>query len=86
MPTFQQCDSINYLRYASLYLEKMGQLSDQFPKIYDHFKNGEFVVKGKPGTFNAVTPDMKLEQTIQRSKKSQSVIIGQTRQNNYVTE
>ena len=86
MPTFQQCDSINYLRYASLYLEKMGQLSDQFPKIYDHFKNGEFVVKGKPGTFNAVSPDMKLEQTIQRSKKSQSVIIGQTRQNNYVTE
>ena len=86
MPTFQQCDSINYLRYASLYLEKMGQLSDQFPRIYDHFKNGEFVVKGKPGTFNAVTPDMKLEQTIQRSKKSQSVIIGQTRQNNYVTE
>ena len=64
----------------------MGQLSDQFPKIYDHFKNGEFVVQGKPGTFNAVTPDMKLEQTIQRSKKSQSVIIGQTRQNNYVTE
>ena len=64
----------------------MGQLSDQFPKIYDHFKNGEFVVKGKPGTFNAVIPDMKLEQTIQRSKKSQSVIIGQTRQNNYVTE
>ena len=64
----------------------MGQLSDQFPRIYDHFKNGEFVVKGKPGTFNAVTPDMKLEQTIQRSKKSQSVIIGQTRQNNYVTE
>ena len=86
MPTFQQCDSINYLRYASLYLEKMGQLSDQFPRIYDHFKNGEFVVKGKPGTFNAVSPDMKLEQTIQRSKKSQSVIIGQTRQNNYVTE
>ena len=47
---------------------------------------GEFVVKGKPGTFNNVSPDMKLEQTIQRSKKSQSGIIGQTRQNNYVTE
>ena len=29
---------------------------------------------------------MKLEQTIQRSKKSQSGIIGQTQQNNYVTE
>ena len=29
---------------------------------------------------------MKLEQTIQRSKKSQSGIIGQTWQNNYVTK
>ena len=43
-------------------------------------------MKGKPGTFNAVSSDMKLEQTIQRSKKSQSGIIGQTRQNNYMTE
>ena len=83
---FQQRHSINYLRYDSLYLEKMRQLSDEFPEIYDHFKNVEFVAKGKPSTFNAVSPDMKLEQTIQRSKKSQSGIIGQARQNSYVTE
>ena len=63
----------------------MRQLPDEFPEIYDHFKNREFVVKGKPGTFNAVSPDMKLEQTIQRSRKSQSGIIGQTGRNNYVT-
>ena len=86
LPIFQQCDSINYLRYASFYLQKMRQLPDEFPEIYDHFKNGEFVVKGKPGTFNAVSHDMKLEQAIQRSKKSQPGIIGQTRQNNYLTE
>ena len=48
----------------------MGQLPDQFPKIYNHFKNGEFVVKGKPGTFNAVTPDMKLEQRIQGQRRA----------------
>ena len=41
LPIFQQCDSINYLRYASFYLEKMRQLPDEFPEIYDHFKNGE---------------------------------------------
>ena len=64
----------------------MRQLPDEFPEIYDHFKNGEFVAKGKSGTFNADSPDMKLEQTIQRSKKSQPGIIGQTRQKNYVTE
>ena len=64
LPIFQQCDSINYLRYGSYYLEKMRQLPDEFPEIYDHFKNGEFVVKRKPGTFNAGSPDMKLGQTI----------------------
>ena len=78
LPVFQQCDSMNYLRYASFYLDKMRQLPDEFPEIYGHFKNGEFAVKGKPGTFNAVSLDMKLEQTIQRSRKSQSDIIGQT--------
>ena len=70
LPILQQCDSINYLRYASFYLEKMRQLPHEFPEIYNHFKNGEFVLIGKPGAFNAVSPDMKLEQTIQRSIKS----------------
>ena len=86
LPIFQHCESVNYVRYASFYLEKIRQLPDEFSEIYDHFKNGEFLVKGKPGTFNAVFPNMKLEQTIQRSQKSQSDIIGQTQQNNYVTE
>ena len=39
LPIFQQCDSMNYLRYASFYLEKMRQHPDEFPEIYDHFKN-----------------------------------------------
>ena len=47
---------------------------------------GKFVVKSKDGTFNAVSPDMKLEQTIQRSKKSPGGIIGQTRQDSYISE
>ena len=83
---FQQCYTTNYLRYTSFYLEEMRQLPDEFPEIYDQFKNGEFVVIGKPGAFNAVSPDMKLEQTIERSKKSHSGIIGKTRKNNYVAE
>ena len=59
---------------------------EEFPEINNHFKNGDFLVKGKPGTFNAVSPNMKSEQTIQSSKKSQSGKIGQTQQNSYVTE
>ena len=39
LPIFQQCDSINYLRYTSFYLEKITQLPDEFPEICDHFKN-----------------------------------------------
>ena len=76
----KQCDTIKFLRYASFYLKKLRQLPDQFPETYNHFENGEFVVKGKPGTFNAVSKGL------QRSKKNQSSIIGQTRQNNYLTE
>ena len=47
---------------------------------------GKFVVKTTPGTSNAVSPEMKLEQTIPCSKKSQSGIIGQTSMEAYVTE
>ena len=31
LPIFQQCDSINYLRYANFYLEKLRQIPDEFP-------------------------------------------------------
>ena len=38
--------------------------------MYEQFKaNDMFVVKTNTRSFNAVAPDMKLEQTMQRSKK-----------------
>ena len=37
MPLFQECDSVNYLRYASLYLEQMWQLPENHPEIYEKF-------------------------------------------------
>lgn len=46
---------------------------------------GKFVVKTKEGSFNADSPDMKLEQTTQSPKKNPGVI-GQTQQYSYVTE
>ena len=45
-----------------------------------------FVVKANTGIFNVVAPDMKLEQTIQRSKKGAGGIIGQIRQSAFVSE
>ena len=47
---------------------------------------GKFDAKNQIGNFSGESPDMKLEQTIQRSKKSAAGIIGQTRQLSYVTE
>ena len=86
LPVFRECDSLNYLRYASWYLEKMRMLKEEYPSIYDQFMQGNFVLQTEPGGFKANSPDMRLEQTIQRSKKSSGGIIGQTRQEEYVTE
>ena len=44
------------------------------------------VVKASASFFNAVAPDMKLEQSNQRFKKDVGRIIGQTKQNVFVTE
>ena len=44
--------------------------------MYKEFIKGKFVVKTQIGNVNGVSPDMKLEQTIKRSKKSAADIIG----------
>ncbi|KAG8173414.1 hypothetical protein JTE90_021680 [Oedothorax gibbosus] len=86
LPVFREFDSINYLRYVSWYLEKMRCLEEEHPEVYHKFKAGNFAVRQTKRPFTAVSPDMKLEQTIQRSQKSSNGIIGQTRQQMYVTE
>ena len=47
---------------------------------------GQFVVKARPGYFIAVTPDMTLGQSIQRSSKSKAGIVGQTRNTTVIVE
>ena len=47
---------------------------------------GHFVVKDKQGKFNSVSPDMKLEQTIQRANKDPGERFGQQRKETYVAE
>ena len=64
----------------------MRKLPQDHPEIYEKFMQGHSVVKQNNGVFNAVAQDMKLEQTIQRSKKSVKGIIGQTRQVVYVSQ
>lgn len=86
MRVCREWDCVNYLRYGSWYLEKVKVLEWEHPELYSKFMGKHFVVKDKPGSFNAVSADMKLEQTIQRSQKSSKGIIGQTRKCHYVAQ
>ena len=45
-----------------------------------------FVIKTNTASFNAVAPDMKLEQTIQSSNKGSGGIVRQTRQKAFVSK
>ena len=86
LPVFLMSGSINYLQYGSWYLEKTRKLPHEHPEVYKHFQEGKFVVKTNAENFKAVAADMKLEQSIQRSKKGPGGIIGQTKHQTYVTE
>ena len=79
LPFFAAFDCTNYLRWCSVYLEDMRKLHETAPEVYNKFVDGQFVIKRTPGTFKAVGADMCLEQTINKSQKSSSGIIGSTR-------
>ncbi len=86
MCIFREFDAINYLRYGSWYLERINILEVDNPALYACFMKGQFVVKDRSGSFNAVAPDMKLEPSIQRASKSQGGIVGQARNSGIVVE
>ena len=85
LPLFAACDRTNSLRWASVYLEDMRKLPEIAPIIHQQFMAGKFVVKRTSGPFKAVAADMCLEQTINRSQKSTSGIIGSTKKKLYVS-
>ena len=78
MPVLREFDAINYLRYASWYLERILVLEVPHPNLFRRFSMGLFAVKDHPGSFNAVAPDLKLEQTNQRISQGPGghVIVG----------
>jgi len=85
LPYFVVFDSINYLRWCSLYLEDMKKLPENAPVVHDNFMAGRFVVKRSSIPFSAVAADMCLEQTINRSSKTSGGIIGNTKRKEFVT-
>ena len=86
LPLFAIFDKVNYLRWASLYLEDMRRLPETHPEVHRQFMEGNFVVKRTAGLFKAIAVDLALEQTINRSQKSSSGIIGSTKSKKYVAE
>ena len=64
----------------------MRRLPTDHPAIYEMFMKGYFVINESHRKFSGVSPDMKLEQTIQRAQKSSNGIICQTRWISYVSE
>ena len=52
LPVFCILGSINYLRYASWYLEKMRKLSEEYPQLCKHFQEGKCFVKTNAGYSN----------------------------------
>ena len=64
----------------------MRLLLKEYPDVYHHYISGKFVVQTATGNFGAVPPDMKLEQTVQHSKRFKKGIISQTSKEAYVTE
>lgn len=72
---------IAYTTFATLpgILEKMRKLPCEHPKNYNEFQKGEFVVKTSNGFFKRISPDMKLEKTIQCSQIASSCIDSQTK-------
>ena len=76
MPFFAEYDSIKCLLYDSEYLELMTRVPIEHTNIYEEFTWRHFVLKTSSGNSNAVTTDMSLEQTIQRSQKVQMRLEG----------
>ena len=81
---FSICGKINYQRYVPLYLTDMKQLHKE---TSEKFNLGAFTFKHSSLSNNkSVAIDMALEQSINRSQKSTSGIIGCTRRIDYVTQ
>ena len=64
----------------------MLKLPELHLNIYTDLMKEKCIVKANDDIINAVVPDTKLEQIIQRSEKTTGGIVGETRQFCYVTE
>ena len=77
-------DRINYACWSSIYLYDIKGLEEFAPEVYAHFMKGRFTVKHTKTLFSLVASDQALEQSINRSSKDTSGIIGSTKKKEFV--
>lgn len=66
---FHAYDHHNYARHFSYYWATQQVLAEKHPQLYEEFANGNFAVNRTPGTFNRISPDQVIEQTINKDQK-----------------
>ena len=62
-------DCINYKRWLPIYYEDCLALPKHFPKMYQSFLNGDFVVRHSPRKDSAVPMDQALEKVYNKPAK-----------------
>ena len=79
VPLFFAFNRSNYRRWAPIYLEDCLALPRKFPKIYESFRNGGFVVTQTSRKGSKLPMDQALEQLYNKPAKSSSGVIGFSR-------
>lgn len=69
LPWFHAYDHHNYARHFSYYWATQQILAVTHPTLYQEFVNRNFAINRTPGTFNRISPDQAIEQTINKGQK-----------------
>ena len=60
----------NYTKSAWVYLQRMSNLQDEYPHVYEHFVNGLHVVRRSDRYWAGLSSDLVIEQVLMRSMKT----------------
>ena len=78
LPFFHALGRTNYARWGTIYITDMRKLQTLEPQVYQEFLNGNHVVKRSKQSFNQVSTDLALEQSLNRDCKVHGGLIGKT--------
>ena len=70
LPLFLIMDRTHYTRWCTIYLNDILGLEKNYPEIYKEFVSGKFAIKFSDIPFSSSALDQRLEQTVNKSKKS----------------